>query len=232
MEGEANFLLLLPPSRRQELIDLWYRGVSGEAKERVSRDLTAFAGAPSVHYERHMAEQELFPMLEAHLGRVLVEDLDLKRVADVPARAALARLGKVTGIAASWLPELSFVTVEGGSTRVHFTIARESGHSNVMHLFNEDDRRIKDEDALSVVPGFLGAYPNALFEIAHGDLDAFVDAVAKLDSAGDYFALRTRFGVLRSSERFWAFSDRIHDEHRKAKPDAVGLFDYSRLDVY
>jgi hypothetical protein len=171
-------------------------------------------------------------MLESHVRAVLVRDRDLANVADASLRAALSRLGRVKGHAASWLPELSFVAVQGGSARTNFTIARESGHTNVMHLFNEDDRRIKGEDALSVVAGFLGAYPNALFEIASGDVDAFVDAVAKLDGEAAYRALRTRFGVLRSSERFWAFSDRMNADHRKAMPDSVGLFDYSRLEAY
>jgi alpha-L-fucosidase len=63
-------------------------------------------------------------------------------------------------------------------------------------------------------------------------VDAFVDAVAKLDGEAAYRALRTRFGVLRSSERFWAFSDRMNADHRKAMPDTVGLFDYSRLEAY
>jgi hypothetical protein len=57
-----------------------------------------------------------------------------------------------------------------------------------------------------------------------------VDAVEILDGAGSYAALRARFGVLRSSDRFWAYSDQIHDDH--GKPDGVtaGLFDYNRLD--
>ena len=79
--------------------------------------------------------------------------------------------------------------------------------------------------------GFLGAYPNALFAIPAGQLEAFVDAVAKLDGQGAYAALRVRFGVLRAAPTFWAFSDRINEAYRRQAPLEGGLFDYNRLDA-
>jgi len=227
MEGEANFLMFLPTARRKELVDVWYRGVNGDAKQRVMHDLTAFEGPTKLRFREHNAERELFTMLEAHVGRARARGFDLDRVESPLLRAALARLSAINGAAASWLPELSFVTVQTG---VHFTIARDSAHTNVTHLFGEEDRRITIEDALSVVPGTLGAYPNALFEVAQKDIDAFVDAVSKLDGEPAYRALRARFGVLRSSARFWPFTDRIQSDHLKALPIASGLFDYNRLD--
>jgi hypothetical protein len=99
----------------------------------------------------------------------------------------------------------------------------------VAHLFHEDDRRVPAEDELTVVYGFLGAYPNALFEVPRKDLQAFVDAVAALENPAAYAALRARFGVLRSSDHFWVYSDQIIADH---KHDGImaGLFDYNRLD--
>ena len=237
MEGEANFLMLLPPPRCKELVDVWYRGVNGDAKERVIRDLTAFAGAPNIAYQSHDAERELYPMLKAHVRRSLADGFDLEHVEDESLRAALVRLGRVKGLPASWLPELSFVMVSKASPNARsglatLTIARDSGHTNVAHLFNEDDRRVKDEDALTVVPGFLGAYPNVLFEVPYEDLETFVDAVAKLDGEDAYRSLRARFGVLRASDGFWSFSDRMQEDHKRARPITSGLFDYNRLEAY
>jgi hypothetical protein len=139
-------------------------------------------------------------------------------------------LARVKGIAASTLPEMSFLTVTAADgARAHFTILRDSGHTNVAHLLHEDKRRLPAEDELTVVPGFLGAYPNALFEVPRKDLPAFVDAVAALGDQAGYEALRRRFGVLRASDRFWTFSDQIQADHRK-HDDLAGLFDYNRLE--
>ena len=40
-----------------------------------------------------------------------------------------------------------------------------------------------------------------------------------------------RFGVLRGSPSFWAYSDRINDAYRRQAPLEGGLFDYNRLDA-
>jgi hypothetical protein len=95
----------------------------------------------------------------------------------------------------------------------------------------EKDRRVREEDRLSVVRGFLGAYPNALFQVRREELDAFVEAVSRLDGDASYAALRARFGVLRASDGFWSFSDRINDAYRAQAPRESGLFDFNRLDA-
>jgi hypothetical protein len=137
-------------------------------------------------------------------------------------RSLVERLAQVKERAASLLPELSFVTVTlPDGARAHFTILRDSAHTNVTHLLHEDE--------LTVVHGFLGADPNALFEVPRADLQAFVDAVAALEDESAYGALRRRFGLLRSSASFWAHSDQIIADHGR---DGImaGLFDYNRLD--
>jgi hypothetical protein len=145
-------------------------------------------------------------------------------------RSLVERLAQVKERAASLLPELSFVTVTlPDGARAHFTILRDSAHTNVTHLLHEDQRHVPQEDELTVVHGFLGADPNALFEVPRADLQAFVDAVAALEDESAYGALRRRFGLLRSSASFWAHSDQIIADHGR---DGImaGLFDYNRLD--
>jgi hypothetical protein len=83
-----------------------------------------------------------------------------------------------------------------------------------------------------VVPGFLGAYPNALFRTEEDELTAFVTAVRSLDTRKDYGALRARFGVLRSSRDFWSHSDALHEGRTDFTDPSAGLLDYNRLDPY
>jgi hypothetical protein len=231
LEGEADFLMFLPPAQRKELTDAWYRGVTGGAKETIAKELAGFGGVPRIEYRTGDPKKELFALIESRVGRVLPRTFDLERVEDGVTRSSVDRLAKVRGRAASLLPETSFLTVVApDGSRAHFTILRDSAHTNVAYLFHEDSRRVPAEDELTVVAGFLGAYPNALFEVQRKDLPAFVDALATLEDEAAYGALRTRFGVLRSSDHFWTYSDQIHADHDKRDGITSGLFDYNRLE--
>jgi hypothetical protein len=231
LEGEADFLMFLPPAQRVELTDYWYRGVTGGAKETIAKELEGFAGMPKIPYRTTDPKKEFFALLEARVGRAATHAFGLEHVEDGSTRASVERLAQVKGRAASLLPEMSFVTVTGpDGARTQFTVLRDSAHTNVAHLFHEDERRIPAEDELTVVPGFLGAYPSALFEVPQKGMQAFVDAVAGLEDQTAYVALRRRFGVLRSSDYFWTYSDQINADHRKHDGIAAGLFDYNKLE--
>jgi hypothetical protein len=231
MEGEADFLMLLPPARRKDLTDFWYRGVTGATKETIASELEGFPGVPKIAYRTSEPEKELFALIEARVRRVVPHGFDLDRVEDGTSRASLDRLAHVKGRAASLLPEMSFVTITTpDGARAHFTLLRDSAHTNVAHLFREDARRVPAEDEITVVPGFLGAYPNALFEVPLADMPAFADAVAALGDEAAYVELRRRFGVLRSSDHFWTYSDQIQADHGKHDGITAGLFDYNRLE--
>jgi fatty acid cis/trans isomerase CTI len=209
------------------LVADWYRGVTGAGKERAEDELLGFTGAPHIAYRTATPELELFWMLRARVSPVLARRYELP-----PGERTLARLAALRGRAALWLPEASFLTVLEGHARSDFSILRESAHTNVAHLFGESARRVEEEDALSVVPGFLGSYPNALFEVDRMDLDAFVDAVGRLDSAAAYRALRLRYGMLRTSPGFWNFSDRINEANHTRGPIDSGLLDYNHLEAF
>jgi hypothetical protein len=227
MEGESNFLMFLPQYRRRPLVDDWYRRTSKEVKEKVYGELADFAGEPNIRYATERPEEELYSMLETQLAKIRERRYELPKT---PAAQQLAKLDGFRGMPASFMPELSFVAVEAsdGSTQ-YCTVTRESAHTNVAQLFDEEDRRVPAEDALSVVPGFLGAYPNALFRVPIDQLEQFVADVRQLDEPR-YRALRAQFGVSRLGANFWGFSDAMSDAYHKAQPLDAGLFDYNRLD--
>ena len=231
MEAEHNFLLLLPKHSRRPLVDAWYRDTSERLKDHVYGKIAHFSQESGIGYKSQHPEQELHALLAARLSAVLEHKYDLTYVSDPLQRGALAELTRVASRAAALLPELSFleVTREDGQAD-HYTVLRDSAHSNVAHLFREQSRRRPDEDRLTVLRGFVGAYPLALFRVARAELLAFVRAVATLGQEPSYGALRARFGVLRTSPDFWAHSDRIQVAHRALEPLAGGLFDYNRLE--
>jgi hypothetical protein len=121
------------------------------------------------------------------------------------------------------------LSIDGSDDPV-VTLIHNNGLSNVSHLFFDDKRRLPEEDNLTVVRGFLGAYPNAFYHVAQAELEDFVTAVEGLSSEEDYQALLNRFGVRRSDPGFWKHSDAIQAVYHKNAPIEAGLLDYNRLE--
>jgi hypothetical protein len=230
MEAESNFLALLPAARRRPLIDAWYRGVSGSAKDRVVDNLAGFTAEPKIAYSSEKPELELFGQWKAHLRGALADGYDLSSIGAPAERAALEAIGHVVGQAASLMPEVSFVEIASDKGKpTYATILRDTAHTNVSHLFEDSDRHVPTEDALVVTRGFLGAYPNALFSVREADLETFARAVAALDGDASYARLRASFGVRRDAPTFWRFADRLQQAHRQQTAIDGGLLDFSRL---
>jgi hypothetical protein len=112
----------------------------------------------------------------------------------------------------------------------YFSLLRDTAHANVAHLVREKASLVPADNRLTVVPGLLGAYPNAIYRINERDLPAFEAAIRSLASEADYRALADRFAVRRTSPGFWAVSDALHEAWRQAAPLEAGLLDYNRLE--
>jgi hypothetical protein len=86
------------------------------------------------------------------------------------------------------------------------------------------------ENTLTVVLGFLGASPNAIFSVKAADLPVLVNAIGSLASEDDYRKLADRYAVRRTNARFWATSDELMDAYARWGGVEAGLFDYNRLE--
>ncbi|MFT3924860.1 MAG: fatty acid cis/trans isomerase [Myxococcales bacterium] len=231
MESEFNFLALLPKWRRRPLVDAWYRNVSGSVRDEVYGKIAQFNQDTDIAYKTRQPELELYEMLNSKLEPVRRAQRALEEEPDASARVALERLVASVGIAASLLPETSFLEVRRANQEsVYFTILRDSSHTNVAHMFREDARRVPAEDRLSVLRGFVGAYPNALFSVAEAELAAFVESALALRDTNSYTLFHARFGVSRASPTFWSTLDAMHRAYAALAPLESGLFDLNRLD--
>jgi hypothetical protein len=231
MEAEFNFLTFLPKARREPLMESWYRNTSDEVKDHVYGEYAYFEQESGIDYQSADPDHELFERMAEYIGAALDRSYDLGGELDSTLRGALFPLTQLLGKPASTMPETSFVEVlrDTGDQR-YFTILRDSAHTNVAHLFNEDERRVPDEDRLTVLRGFVGAYPNALFSVREEELQSFVDTLSALDGEEAYDSFRERFGVRRNDARFWDYSDRAHAAYAALEPLQSGVFDFNRLD--
>ena len=119
---------------------------------------------------------------------------------------------------------------EPGKAPGWFTLLKNAGHSNVSHVFAEGRELLPRENTLTVVPGFVGAYPNALYAVGRSDLPALRAAIGALASEADYRALADRYALRRTRADFWARSDALQDAYAAWAPVEAGLLDYNRLE--
>ena len=229
MEGELDFLTFLPQDSRVKEWKHWYRNAGRKIEDFGTVYFNRVNRQTGIQYHTPHHKSELIEMLRERLSPVLSTPHDLKNIGHTHVRHQLERLSHLQGLPVSWLPQNAIAFIAGSDSPV-VTLVHNNGLSNVSHLFFNDKRRLPEEDSLTVVRGFLGAYPNALYHITEEELEDFVNAVESLSSEKDYQALLSRFGIRRNDPDFWKHSDAIQTAYRQESPIEAGLLDYNRLE--
>lgn len=135
------------------------------------------------------------------------------------------------GPSLSWFPEAVVLWVEDAPRAAqYFSLLRNTGHSNVSHFVERAAELLPGENTLTVVPRFIGAYPNAIYRATRAELPAPTAAIGALASEADYRAQADRFVIRRTSAEFWAAADALQAAYRQWPPLEAGLLDYGRLD--
>ena len=230
-EGEMNFFAFLPIADRQAVHDRWYRGADRASIAELWDTRAYFRHDTGIRYASADPLAELYGLMKKRAAPVERPRYALAAsgLAGAPLRE-LDRLAALRGRALSHLPESAILTVRNAGRDHHFSVLANRAHSNVAELFDENERRLPDEDSLLVANGFIPAYPNAFFVVDASKLPEFVDAVARLAAESDYSSLMKLYGIRRTDERFWAHSDTLHFAWRQSAPREAGLFDYNRFE--
>jgi hypothetical protein len=235
MEGESNFLLMLPSQERERERDFWYRDAHKSVLDYLFRRRISIQKESGITYRTNTPKRELFELMRQRLTGVLNQAYEVQGESDAELRAQLRALTQIHGKALQWLPEVAVLTVTNGTgeearqDRI-YTLLHDNGFSNIASLFDQHSRRLPDEDALTVARGLIGAYPNAFYRVEQSALPEFIAAVAGLTSEADYRKLAGRFAVRRTSQDFWPHSDGVHEAYRRIDPIGAGLLDYNRLE--
>ena len=225
MEGEQNFLFFLPPHERIVLRDFWYRQAVKEAQQFMMTDSVAFDRTSDIQYKTDNPKEELLNMLKEHIPGSEAERYQ-------PVGSHFDTLRNLQGPPFSLLPEVSFVQVVGTDSDEYsyYTIVHNDGYLNNAQMFHEAKRRVPEEDYLTVVKGFIGAYPNVFFQVAESELDAFVNALKSMRDETDYATLVSIYGVRRNQSAFWPLSDKLYEHYLATQPREAGLFDVNRYE--
>ncbi len=230
MEGESNFLLLLPEATRLKERDFWYRNAKENVKAYVSSPVFEAHIEPDIDYRTDDPKQELYAMLRKRLLDVLPTTHQMESVKNAGIRSQLDRLTTLEGTPATLNSETTFLQVNTNSGSEYFTLLRNSAYSNMTSLLGSDKNRLPEEDTFSVMPGIVGAYPNAFLLVDETEMADLVDAMSKLQKESDYAGLMDTYGVRRTNNNFWKYSDDLHEALRAADPVIYGVLDYGRLE--
>ncbi len=229
MEGELDFLTLLPERTRTKEWKYWYRDGGDKIEDFGAVYFNSINRQTGIQYRTADPKLELIGMLRERLAPVLHAPYAIEEFGSRHVRQQLEKLSHLQGKAVSWLPQNAILSIGGSNAQV-VTLIHDNGLSNVSHLLFEQERRLPEEDTLTVVRGFLGAYPNAFYHIDESTLEEFVSAVERLGSEEDYQTLLSRFGVRRSDPDFWKHSDALQAAYQNESPIEAGLLDYNRLE--
>ncbi|MDQ7969308.1 MAG: fatty acid cis/trans isomerase [Oxalicibacterium faecigallinarum] len=231
-EGESNFIMLLPKKDRIAVRDDWYRDEGNPVREQVyGGPNTTLDMESGVRYSSNDSKRELLEQMRKRLARVINTDLDWKKNTPTSLHAGLGKLATVTGTSLQWMPESALLVVDmpDGQTRT-FSLIRNTAHASVSHLLGEKQALVPEEDTLTLTPGIITSYPNALYRAKASELRLMADDLRKLHSEKDYAAFTQRWAMRRDNPQFWAFSDALHERFRKEQPKEAGILDYNRLE--
>ncbi|CAM3807196.1 fatty acid cis/trans isomerase [Vibrio aquimaris] len=232
LEGESNFITLLPKDIRHVEQSSWYEDQSSQLSDFLQRNVKPFNQPSQVPYQTDNPKKELYNILQTQLSPVLHNRYDIEQTGLSPeSEQALATIDDLKGGGIRYFPQIIILHIESeaGQSQV-FTLLHNNAHTNISSLFDEQRNRDFDNDDFTLVRGILGSYPAAFLSLSEKEIPLFVNMIAQVKQEQDYVKLLDKFAIRRSSTEFWSFSDKIHQWYKKDQPVEFGLLDYNRFE--
>lgn len=232
LEGESNFLTLLPKDIRHLEHSSWYQNQSVQLSDFLQRNIAPFDQPTSVVYKTADPKRELLDMIKEKLEPVLDNRFDIVETGfSKKNEALLNQVSLIKGEGLRHVPQLVMIMIEGESGEDQlFTMIHNNAHSNISSLFNEEGNRDYANDDLTLVRGIVGSYPASYLSLKENEIPTLVKMLQSLNTEENYVALLDKFAVRRSSPEFWPFSDRVHRWYQQDQPIEFGLLDYNRFE--
>lgn len=233
MEGESNFLTLLPKEIRQEEWQSWYQNPPPQLSKYMQRDVQPFKQPTQIKYISDDPKAELFSLLRKHIDDNVTQRYSVTNSKLTPeALNTLRKIDSIKGNGLQYLPQVIIIKVISSfdNRSEFFTLLNTSAHKNISSLFNEEKNRAPELDRFSLLYGVVGSYPAAFLEIDESQLSTFVKQLSEIKKEDDYIDLLDNFAIRRSSNKFWSYSDELTEWYKKHYPIDAGLLDYNRFE--
>ncbi|MFK3864955.1 fatty acid cis/trans isomerase [Pseudoalteromonas rhizosphaerae] len=226
LEGEQNFLALLPKPQRKELKANWYRKAPPSLTNFFESG-DEFSQPTGIDYKTQDQQHELYGLIKQTLKPVLSPRFDYTQVPE-----PLQQLNNMPAKAINLLPQISFILVKDAAAEHQaYTMIHHNAHYNISSLLNEEGQRAYAEDTVTIVPGFIGDYPETIWYLNNPQqLASFAEQLPLMQIEADYRALKSKFAIRRTHPQFWQYSDILHKVAKQYGGVEYGLFDYNRLE--
>ncbi|MGR2846525.1 fatty acid cis/trans isomerase [Vibrio vulnificus] len=232
LEGESNFIALLPADMRHQEQSSWYQQQNRQLSDFLQRNVAPFSQPTSVVYKTDDPKSELFDILRRQVSPILNARYEIVDTGmSVKNEALLKSLNLVKGEKLLPIPQITMLMIKADTGKEQlYTLLHNNAHLNISSLFNEEKNRDPANDSLTIVRGVVGSYPAAFFSLNENQVAEFVQIITAMESEQDYVKLLDKFAIRRSSTNFWSFSDKVHTWYRNDQPIEFGLLDYNRFE--
>ncbi|WP_373004932.1 fatty acid cis/trans isomerase [Sulfurimonas sp.] len=244
VEGETNFINLLPKEDREKVFDLWYLNAENKEAHFLSKNETA------IDYKKINSKRELIEkVVDTHLLKSCNVKFDEYNY--LYANERFPKLPKSYTKASDYKQAFKSL-VKGGLPFIKVVNGQQSNlayiriknmpktddvvvsavvnrwHDNVSFMFDEKKSLDPNKDEFDFVDGFVGSYPNLFLVVDFKDLPDFFDMLHNYDGSKKYVNKFLKYGVNRGDDDFWETYDWFQEKFYKDKPHEAGLFDLNR----
>lgn len=232
LEGESNFVALLPKNIRHIEQSSWYQDQSTQLSDFLQRNVKPFDQPTQVPYQTDNPKAELYDILRTQLAPVLNNRYDIEQTGfSLKNEALLRSISDIKGEGLLVMPQIIMMMIESNQGEDQlFTLLHNNAHTNISSLFDEESNRDPANDDLTLVRGVIGSYPAAYLSLKEDQIPQLVQMLKNIRSEEDYIKLLDTFAIRRSSTQFWPFSDRVHSWYKQNQPIEFGLLDYNRFE--
>ncbi|MCX5823303.1 MAG: fatty acid cis/trans isomerase, partial [Deltaproteobacteria bacterium] len=244
VEGESYFLDFLPASKRQEIMQSWYKGVDLKKIHYYSSTLPTkisfVTDEPKREFIEHIVNKHILPATNIAFDAVnyeraevaypgLPEKYETKddylkafRAVSKPGTAFFSVINDYNANVAYMRIRLK----NGKDLAISIVINR--WHNNVTYLFGEKDTLDASKDSADFIHGLIGSYPNYFFDVREEDLPDFFDLLAHFEKSPRDYERLAKYGINRAEDRLWDTYDWFQKRFYEDEPVNAGLFDLNR----
>lgn len=247
MEAEDLYLSFLPAEQRLALRKSWYKGILAEVKMSYVFPLVAQDFPTGIQFKNNDVQAEFAglvykdfkPEVRGLMDHVNVKNAYLKNILGNEKMDAVTKaLSKVTSkrsvgkkTYARYFPEFSYLLIKDDGKERVFSIILNREHDNISWILGEGLRLSPLDNNLMIKEGFWGSYPVQFYSIEAAEVESFVKAMRAINSHRGYQKFVQKFGVRRTSPRFWRTYDSLHEVFKSKDPVEFGFIDLTRYSL-